>query len=94
MQGCPDAEHLSISLHTPASRATAAAKILRQEPPRSAGGQDEDDAAEHRAIGYSRSAAFWLESVSRNEVLDGVPDNFREARLTHDESALWPSTGC
>ena len=54
VQPLPDAGRLPVAQPPPAGRAAPAAQLLGQQPPRRAGAQDEDDAAERGAVGDPR----------------------------------------
>jgi hypothetical protein len=79
MQGLPDAGGLPIAEPAPAGDSTPAAQLLREQAPGCAGAQDEDDAAQGRAIRNARSATLRVLSVLRQEGLDDLPEIIRNA---------------
>ena len=59
VQPLPDAGFLPVAQPSPAGRATAAAQLLREQPPRAAGAQDEDDAAEGGTVRRCAGDRLW-----------------------------------
>ena len=88
MECLPDAGRLPVAQPAPASWATAAAELLRQQAPGRTGAEDEDDAAEYGAIGDAGAAALGVGRALRQEGLDRLPEIIGDAGLTHNEGAL------
>jgi hypothetical protein len=74
MQPLPDTNRLPIPQPSPASRATAAAQLLRQQAPWAPGPQDEDDATERGASRDAGATARGLQRLMGQQRLDGLPE--------------------
>jgi hypothetical protein len=74
VQPLPHTRGLPVAQSSPAGRAAAAAEFLREEPPRAAGAQDEDDAGEGGAVGDAGTTTLRLGQFLRQQRLDGVPE--------------------
>jgi hypothetical protein len=78
VQPLPDAGCLPIAQSSPTGGPTATAQLLRQEPPRAASPQREDDAAEGRAVRDPRATTVGLRRLFREQGFDSLPELIRD----------------
>ncbi|CAA9566969.1 MAG: hypothetical protein AVDCRST_MAG59-3117, partial [uncultured Thermomicrobiales bacterium] len=93
VQPLPDPGLLPIPEPPPAGRPAAAAELHREQPPRAAGAQDEDDAGEGGAVGDAGRAALRLRRLRRQQRLDGFPKGVGNKPGAHDEEASCHPSG-
>jgi hypothetical protein len=74
MEPLPDPSLLPVAQAPPAGGAASTPQRFGQQSPRTAGPQDEDDAAESRAIRKPRTPPLRLGRLLGQQGLDGFPE--------------------
>ena len=87
MEPLPHAGLLPLAQPSPAGRPTAAAQLLREQPPGTTRAQDEDDAGESSAVRDTGAATLGLRELRGQQGFNGFPEIVGDQGLAHSNDA-------
>ena len=87
MKALPDACGLPVAKPPPTGRPAPAPEFVREESPRAARSEDEDDPAERRTIRDTWATALRLRRLLQEQRLDGFPEVVGNKQGIHDTEA-------